>query len=418
MIAFETEPDRVFRKKWWFRADEVICRTYGTDNRERCMKIRGGDGRIDLFTPAGAFHRQARVLQGNRLPETSRAQKGRAAEIARLKQQGEIERLKIERLKAQAEIARLKRAAETPSKPAPQPSAPARRGAGEDRMERALWAYAKGSRDPADAEAYLDRYPSGRFAADAEARIKALSELSTLQGIDFGTYHALVIGNDDYKHLPDLQTAVNDARAVAKVLAFEYGFKVSTLINATRADIVEALDGYRESMTENDNLLIYYAGHGWLDKDVNRGYWLPVDARRNRRTNWVSNATISDTLTAVLSKHVMVVADSCYSGTLARGAGVKLRSGDYWRRMARKRTRVALTSGGLEPVVDKGGGGHSPFAGAFIKSLKGNTGVIDGTQLFGEMRRRVMVNADQTPEYSDVRNTGHDGGDFLFIRKF
>ncbi len=131
----------------------------------------------------------------------------------------------------------------------------------------------------------------------------------------------------------------------------------------------------------------------------------------------MSNATITDTLKTLQAKHVMVVADSCYSGTLIRGAAVGFRSGDYWRRMAKKRARVALTSGGLEPVEDIGGGGHSPFAKAFIGALRANAAIIDGTTLFNEVRRPVMLSADQTPQYSDVRKAGHDGGDFLFVRK-
>ena len=84
--------------------------------------------------------------------------------------------------------------------------------------------------------------------------------------------------------------------------------------------------------------------------------------------------------------------------------------------MAGKWARVAIASGGLEPVADAGGG-HSPFAKAFIDALTSNDAVMDGTQLFGQVRRPVMVAAQQTPEYSDVRNSGHDGGDFLFVRK-
>ena len=68
---------------------------------------------------------------------------------------------------------------------------------------------------------------------------------------------------------------------------------------------------------------------------------------------------------------------------------------------------MAITSGELEPVADKGGGRNSPFDKAFI----------DGVQLFGKMRRPVIVATEQTPQYSDVRNAGHDGGDFLFVRK-
>ncbi len=243
------------------------------------------------------------------------------------------------------------------------------------------------------------------------------ASLAKYSGINFGRYYALVIGNNEYKHLPNLKTAADDARAVAKILRDTYGFDVTLLVNATRADIVDALDDFREKLDDTTNLLIYYAGHGWLDEAAEQGYWLPVDAKPNRRSNWVANSTITGALRALNAKHVLVVADSCYSGTLVRGLKIKENTPDYIRRMAGKRARLALTSGGLEPVADSGGGKHSPFAAAFLDVLEANTSVMDGTQLFSQMRRPVILNADQTPQYSDVRKAGHEGGDFLFVRK-
>ena len=260
-----------------------------------------------------------------------------------------------------------------------------------------------------------------QFAALAEkqALAKKKAEQSPTAGIDFGDYHALVIGIANYEFLPKLKTAVNDAKAVSRTLKEEYGFKVTTLIDSERGDILDTLDEYRETLGPDDNLLIYYAGHGWLDEDSDRGYWLPVDAKPKRRRGWVSNATVTDTLKVLAAKHVMVVADSCYSGTLVRGVemGTRTRGGDYWKKMAAKWARVAITSGGLEPVADKGGGDNSPFAKAFIDALGDNDTIMDGTQLFSKLRRPVMVAAQQTPQYSDVRQAGHDGGDFLFVRK-
>lgn len=243
------------------------------------------------------------------------------------------------------------------------------------------------------------------------------AKLSDFSNIDFGKYYALVIGNNAYEHLPDLKTATNDAKTVAKLLQDEYGFNVSLLINARREEILDALDVYREKLGNTDNLLIYYAGHGWLDKAGEQGYWLPIDAQENRRSKWISNTAISTTLKALEAKHVMVVADSCYSGTLVRGLKIRGKTGDYIKRMTEKRARVVLTSGGLEPVADLGGGGHSPFAKAFVDVLSANTSVMDGTSMFSELRRLVILSADQTPEYSDARKAGHDGGDFLFVRK-
>ena len=116
-----------------------------------------------------------------------------------------------------------------------------------------------------------------------EARLKAggpggKNALPDMSGVDFGRYHALVIGIEDYKHLPKLQTAVNDAVTVARVLKKEYGFKVTLLLDPDHGEVIDAFNEYREKLGPTDNLLIYYVGHGWLDEDSVRGYWLPVDA--------------------------------------------------------------------------------------------------------------------------------------------
>lgn len=235
--------------------------------------------------------------------------------------------------------------------------------------------------------------------------------------IYFGNYHALIIGNNAYRSLPALKTAVNDANATADLLRNHYGFTVTLLTDATRADILRTLATLRGQMTDRDNLLIYYAGHGWLDKEAGRGYWWPVDAQENDPTNWIDNANITGAVRAMNAKHIMVVADSCYSGSLTRGIKVVVQSSDYIQRMTEKKARTVLTSGGLEPVADSGGGNHSAFAKAFLDVLRENKGVIDGHQLFTLIRRPVMVNSDQTPEYGDIRIAGHEGGDFLFVRK-
>lgn len=236
-------------------------------------------------------------------------------------------------------------------------------------------------------------------------------------GISFGNYYALIIGNNRYRYLQGLQSAVLDAQRLDEVLRSSYGFATRLLIDATREDILSALNDYRQNLTHKDNLLIFYAGHGWVDDEADEGYWLPVDAASDNPVNWVSNASLTATIRAMNAKHVLVVADSCFSGKLTRGVNVQLRSQDYLKRMAAKRARTALTSGGLEPVLDAGGaGGHSVFASAFLEALNKNNAVMDLSQMFGFIRREVALEADQVPEYGDIRRAGHQGGDFLFVR--
>jgi outer membrane protein assembly factor BamD (BamD/ComL family) len=286
-----------------------------------------------------------------------------------------------------------------------------------EQAEVALWASVKASKNPADFDAYLKKYPRGRFTAVARTRQKAAAHAQMVANIDFGRYHALVVGNDDYTYIRDLKTAGNDARAVGELLEQAYRFEVTYLINATRKQIIDEMSRLRRKLTANDNLLIYFAGHGWLDPDANRGYWLPVDAERDSSANWISTGAISDFLKAMAAKHVIVVADSCFSGTLSRAIKLTLPSSEYLRRIAGKRARVALTSGGVEPVLDDGREGHSVFAAAFLDALEQNKGVLEGSRLFNQIRQPVILNAPQTPEYSDILYTGHEGGDFLFIHR-
>ena len=234
--------------------------------------------------------------------------------------------------------------------------------------------------------------------------------------IDFGSYSALIIGNNNYQYLPPLKTAQNDAKEVAETLKNKYGFKVELLLDANRSDILLALNNLRWNLTNRDNLLIYYAGHGWLDKEADEGYWLPVDAEKDNMLAWISNSSITANLRALKAKHVLIVADGCYSGKLARGVHIIERNPGYLSRLSQKRARCVISSGGLEPVIDSGGDGrHSIFASAFLNTLKENPDIMDSSQLFNEVRRPVMLNSDQTPEYSDIRKAGHEGGEFLFV---
>ena len=247
-------------------------------------------------------------------------------------------------------------------------------------------------------------------------------------GLTFGTYHALVIGNNNYRQLRKLRTAVHDAREVAGILEKSYGFQVTLLLDADRYQTLSALNSLRERLTEKDNLLIYYAGHGELDAKNNRGHWLPVDAEPGSSANWISNVAVSDILNAMSVQQLLVVADSCYAGTLTRSSVGNLQAGAteaerlrVLQLMAKKRSRMVMTSGGVEPVLDSTGGLHSAFAQSFIELLRANVGVLPGQEMFGRLQLRVAATAQrldtqQVPEYAPIKFAGHESGDFIFVR--
>jgi hypothetical protein len=77
--------------------------------------------------------------------------------------------------------------------------------------ERTLWASVKDSQSMADVQSYLAKFPAGLHTADARARVAILEKFASVANVDFGNYHALIIGIDEYENLPNLKTAVNDA---------------------------------------------------------------------------------------------------------------------------------------------------------------------------------------------------------------
>ena len=234
--------------------------------------------------------------------------------------------------------------------------------------------------------------------------------------VDFGSYHALIIANARYTELQKLETPLNDAMDLAAILSEDYGFSVEVVADVGRGEILSPLHRLRRELTEHDNLLIYYAGHGYLDEESAEGYWLPIDSNHEDIGTWLSNATVATQIKAMRAKHVLVVSDSCYAGTLMRGSHWRMGSAWAHHRLARYKARQVLTSGGLEPVVDQGDGRNSVFAGALLRALRDNRGVLEGSILFSQLRRAVIERARQTPEFAPLPRTGHDGGEFLFVR--
>ena len=242
----------------------------------------------------------------------------------------------------------------------------------------------------------------------------------------FGSYHALLIGNSDYTSLPRVETADADVTALAALLEEHFGFSVTTLRNATYLDVLAAFSTLMKELGEKDNLLLYYAGHGELDNVTGLGYWLPVDTEKDRKTNWISSREISVHLEMLPPAHILVVADSCYSGALTQSSLVRFDAADekersrWIKELAGRRSRTALTSGGLQPVLDAGGGGHSIFARALLDALGEADDALPTYSLWSAVKARVMVETrwlrtEQVPEYAPIQYAGHESGEFFFV---
>jgi hypothetical protein len=244
-----------------------------------------------------------------------------------------------------------------------------------------------------------------------------------------GVYRALIIGNSDYRdpkgRWPSLKTAVTDAQAVAKLLREDYGFSdIDLRINATRRDILVSLRELAKRVTPNDSVLIYYAGHGFLDQETNNGFWVPVDARGVDFTTFVRNSTIRDEIgiLATRVKHTLLVSDSCFSGSLlrtaSRGISAAADTQSYYQKVARKKSVQVVTAGGLEFVDDDyRESGHSPFTYFWLNELKHNDRpLITASELSTHVQKAVANNVAQVPESGVVQGAGDELGEFIFIK--
>jgi serine/threonine-protein kinase len=227
----------------------------------------------------------------------------------------------------------------------------------------------------------------------------------------YGKFYAVVIGESKYHKMDPLPTAVSDARAVRDLLHDKYGFDVDEIENATQQQILDAFARASKRLTDRDNLLVYYAGHGSIQGG--KGYWQPVDADFDM-VNWLEPAKMKDVLIDQNSLRTLIIADSCYSGALAQAQPTKDRQ---------KRSRIVISSGGMEPVVDSANGQHSIFTDALLDVL-GNPrqSVVDVQSVFAQVRDKVVDAArraghEQKPQLAVLAEVGDEGGSFFFVRR-
>jgi hypothetical protein len=230
--------------------------------------------------------------------------------------------------------------------------------------------------------------------------------------------YLLVIGIDNYKFWTPLSNAVNDATEVKNVLTNKYTFvdtEVITLFNeqATRQNIYASFRELAGKMQGNDNLVIYYSGHGYYDAAMNEGYWVPVDAPGKSEGDYFANAYMLNLLKRINAKHIFLVADACFSGSLFAEA-----HRGFYENVEQYKSRWGLTSGRLEFVSDGQAGANSPFARAFLSYLKDNKqDKFSVTQLIQHVKVEVANATNQTPIGNPINSIGHEGGEFIFYKR-
>jgi len=256
-----------------------------------------------------------------------------------------------------------------------------------------------------------------------------------------GRRYALIIANSQYSDptFPMLQTPSADADALAKILREDYGFETSLpaesgkaldlrMTNATKADIQQILFELRRRLVNEDQLLVYYAGHGENDPDLG-AYWVPVDGQAGADYTWIAADEITRELKRMNPQSILVIADSCYAGGLSRGSQDTTQAMEARNRFLNKaaglKSRQLIASGGEEPVEDAGGAGHSVFARAMIDALVSiKEPAFTASELLEVKLKPAVISAvnavgeGQTPGFYRIIKAGDEpGSEFVFVRR-
>jgi len=226
---------------------------------------------------------------------------------------------------------------------------------------------------------------------------------------------ALMFANTDYRQeaIPDLGTPAKDAALIGQTLRSRFGFETTVIANATKQQMVRALWRMHSELGEQDQLVIYYAGHGYEVEKTATGYWLPVDATTDSARNWLSTKDVARLLARIPARQIMVIADSCYSGAFTKEQKIGGGGAADLAALKDRRGVIAFSSGGDEPVLD--GEVNSPFARVLANRL-GEVGThAVGEDLFRKVRADVTASTPQTPHYGAIATAGYDdGADFFF----
>jgi WD40 repeat protein len=234
-----------------------------------------------------------------------------------------------------------------------------------------------------------------------------------------GKYYALIIGINDYisSDISDLDNPVKDAQKLSETLLNLYTFNredITTLKNPTLSEIITSLDGLVSKLTPKDNLLIFYAGHGYWDEKGKVGYWFPSDATKGSTVNWFRNSTLRDFIGSIPSKHILLIADACFSGAILKTRDAFAEAPQGVQKLYDLPSRKAMTSGNESQAVSD----ESTFMRYLIERLAENPEkFLPSETLFSSFKAAVMNNSSNMPQYGVIQNVGDEGGEFVFIKR-
>jgi len=197
---------------------------------------------------------------------------------------------------------------------------------------------------------------------------------------------------------------------------------VEVVENATMNEVFEKLLEYnRKQYKPQDQLMIFFAGHGQFDEGFGEGYVVAKNslAVDKSKTSYISHSRLQAVINNIPCKHIFLTMDVCFGGTFdpeiaANRGGPEITDPDkeFLAKKLSHTTRRYLTSGGKEYVSDGIQGEHSPFAKKFIEALKtygGSDRILTLTEIKAKLEK-----LEPTPRSGEF-GKNEELSDFLFI---
>ena len=232
-------------------------------------------------------------------------------------------------------------------------------------------------------------------------------------------YHALLIAESDYTDngIKNLAGTRTDMRKMYNLLVNNYNFSNSntdTLVNASKVNILESLIQKANAMKENDNLFIFYAGHGQMIKHEDgseEGFLVPADAGKNKTSSYISSDDLVRTIKYSKAKHILFVADACFAGGLFRDIAAD--APEPVAEAYKDKSRKLLASGNRQAVPDE-----SEFIEYLRLALQENKQkYITAEQLIDSFKTQYKTTTHLQLQYYPIKNVDDLGGQFVFTRK-
>lgn len=265
-----------------------------------------------------------------------------------------------------------------------------------------------------------------------------------------GTDYALFICTDKYKDngWDDLDNPIKDGRSIERRLKDIYGFETEFMENPSKSEIYYKIREYNKKVfADDDQLLIFIAGHGSYDEIFEEGYVVATNSLADDeiKESYISYSNLKNLINNIPCDHTFVGLDVCFGGTFDKNIasnssksnrGYALPNSNIWaksrptdfsgngevfddriefidKRM-KKKSRLFISSGGKEYVPDSDGSGHSPFCSHLLEALDskgGKNGILTYRNLYG-----MIEIANPTPVQGSFGSNEY-GSDFLFINK-